>query len=237
MNGQVVQAIRGQREQYRPVQSVLVADAKPVSVARALQDETGSNEFYIADLDAISGRGTQYNIVRELANELKAELWIDAGITDTATALEALEAGATRVIVCSETLRNLSALGAIRSTISPEHLLFSIDIVNGGVLSRCSSLHGQDPLVALDLLSREGWAYFILLTLDQVGTGDGPDWSLLRSASQRFPLSSLVAGGGVRTLDELENLAKLNISGVLLATSLHCGWITRRDLQAMGLHR
>ena len=84
MNGQVVQAIRGQREQYRPVQSVLVADAKPVSVARALQDETGSNEFYIADLDAISGRGTQYNIVRELANELKAELWIDAGITDTA---------------------------------------------------------------------------------------------------------------------------------------------------------
>ncbi len=58
MNGLVVQAIRGERDQYGPVHSILVPDAKPLSVAQALQDETCCNEFYIADLDAILGRGS-----------------------------------------------------------------------------------------------------------------------------------------------------------------------------------
>ena len=55
MKGEVVQAIRGDRANYRPVQSVLTRDAQPLSVARALQDATGCDEFYIADLDAIMG--------------------------------------------------------------------------------------------------------------------------------------------------------------------------------------
>jgi phosphoribosylformimino-5-aminoimidazole carboxamide ribotide isomerase len=237
MNGQVVQAIRGERDRYRPVQSLLVPDANPVSVAQALQEETGCNEFYIADLDAILGRGNHYDAVRKLANKLKAELWVDAGITDTAAALKAINAGAARVIVCSETLWDLGALGAIKSALPSQRLLFSIDIVKGLVQSRCSSLHGQDPLVVLDLLSRKGWSQFIILTLDQVGTGGGPDWSLLKAASNRFPLLTLIAGGGVRTLHDLQDLAAMNISGVLVATSLHRGWITRRDLQAIEPHR
>jgi phosphoribosylformimino-5-aminoimidazole carboxamide ribotide isomerase len=237
MNGQVVHATRGERDQYRPVQSLLVSDAKPLSVARALQDETGCDEFYIADLDAILGRGAQYNVVQELADELKSELWVDAGISNEAAALEALNGGATRVIICSETLPNLDVLRAIRATLPSEQLVFSVDIMKGQVVSRCSSLHGQDPLIALDLLSREGWSHFIILTLDQVGTGGGPDWSLLKAASHRFPRLSLIAGGGVRTPGDLQDLAAMNISGVLVATSLHRGWITRRDLEAIQEHR
>jgi phosphoribosylformimino-5-aminoimidazole carboxamide ribotide isomerase len=91
-------------------------------------------------------------------------------------------------------------------------------------------LHGQDPLVVLELLLQEGWSHFILLTLDQVGTGGGPDWELIKAARRRFPELSLIAGGGVRTLQDLEQLAACDVSGVLVATSLHRGWITRKDL-------
>jgi len=233
MNGQVVQAVRGERENYRPVQSVLVPDAKPLSVARALQDVTDCEQFYIADLDAIMGREGQWEIVQELANGLKAELWVDSAIKDAVSARRMLEAGANRVIVCSETLSDWKALRAIRSSLPAERLLFSIDILKGLVQSRSSFLHGQDPLVWLELMSQEGWSQFILLTLNQVGTGDGPDWELIRNATRRFPQLSLIAGGGVRTLQDLEQLAALNISGVLVATSLHCGWIKRKDLQTL----
>ncbi|MGD0217778.1 MAG: HisA/HisF-related TIM barrel protein [Desulfobaccales bacterium] len=233
MNGQVVQAVRGEREHYRPVQSVLVSEAKPLSVARALQDETGCEQFYIADLDAIMGRGGQGEIVQELANGLEAELWVDAAINDAVSARRMLETGANRVIVCSETLSDWNALRAIRSSLPAERLLFSIDILTGLVQSRSPFLHGQDPLVWLDLLSQEGWSQFILLTLNQVGTGDGPDWELIRTANRLFPQLSLIAGGGVRTLQDLQQLAALNVSGVLVATSLHRGWITRKDLQTL----
>lgn len=233
MDGQVVQAVRGERENYRPVQSVLVPESKPLAVARALQGETGCEQFYLADLDAIMGRGDQGEIVQELANELAAELWVDAAITDAVSARRMLETGASRVIVCSEALSDWQALQAIRNSLPAARLLFSLDILNGLVQSRSSSLHGQDPLVWLELLSQEGWSQFILLTLNQVGTGDGPDWELIRTAKDRFPQLSFIAGGGVRTLQDLEQLAALDVSGVLVATSLHRGWITRKDLQTL----
>ncbi len=233
MKGVVVQAVRGDRANYRPVQSVLALDAQPLSVARALQDVTGCDEFYIADLDAIMGGQPQWNVVREMADGVSAKLSLDAAIADTAKAIKAIEAGAERAIVCSETLQDLDASSAIRSALPAERLLFSIDVVKGRVRSRCPALHDADPLAALDLMARQGWSQFIILTLDLVGTGDGPAWSLVEEASSRFPELSIIAGGGVHTPQDLQQLASMNVSGVLIATALHRGWITPQDLLAM----
>lgn len=230
MGGQVVQAIRGEREHYQPVRSVLIADTEPLSVARALQAETGCSQFYIADLDAMTGRGNQREIIRQLSSGLEADLWVDAAVTDVSSARKVLEAGVDRVIVCSETLPDRTVLRTIRNVFPAEQLLFSLDIVKGRVLSPSSSLHGEDPLVVLELLLHEGWAHLILLTLDQVGTGNGPDWELISIARHRFPELSLIAGGGVRTLHDLNQLAVHHVNGALVATSLHRGWITRKDL-------
>ena len=235
MKGEVVQAVRGDRANYRPVQSVLATDARPVSVARALQDATACDEFYIADLDAVTGGQPQWKAVREVACAVKAKLAVDAGIADAARAVEAIEAGAERAIVCSETLLDLDAPRAIRSALPAERLLFSVDVAKGRVLSRCPALHDADPLAVLDLMAREGWTQFIILTLDRVGAGAGPDWSLVGEATSRFPELSLIAGGGVKSLLDLQQLASMNVSGVLIATSLHRGWITTKDLQALSL--
>lgn len=233
MKGQVVQAVRGDRANYRPVQSVLVHDARPLSVARALREATGCDEFYVADLDAIMGEPPQWRVLREMADEIEADFSVDAGITDTARAVKAMEAGAARVIVCSETLENMDTPRAIRSALSAERLLFSVDVVKGRVRSRCPVLEDADPLAVLDLMAHAGWSRFILLTLDRVGAGGGPDWPLLEEAGSRFPELSLIAGGGVRTPQDLQRLAAMNVSGALIATSLHSGWITPEDLQAL----
>jgi phosphoribosylformimino-5-aminoimidazole carboxamide ribotide isomerase len=233
MKGEVVQAVRGERTSYGPVKSVLAGNAQPLSVARALQHATGCDEFYIADLDAIMGGQPQWDVIREMAGGVKAKLNVDAAITDTAKASEAIEAGAERVIVGSETLEDLNASRALRNTFPAGRLIFSLDVVKGLVRSRCSALDGADPLAALDLMSREGWLQFIILTLDLVGTGGGPDWSLMEKARNRFPELSLIAGGGVRTPQDLQRLASMNVNGALIATSLHRGWITPQDLQAV----
>lgn len=231
MKGQVVRGVRGEREHYRPLQSVLTPATSPLAVAQALQAATDCRAFYIADLDAIQGQGNHLCEIRELAAKLAAKLWIDAAITDLDTALGLLEAGASRVIIGSETLPHLTALRAITNALSAEQLLFSLDIASGHVLSRAPALKGLDPLAALGLLVHEGWSQIIILTLDQVGTGSGPDWPLLTTARNAFPTLSIIAGGGVRTPDDLRALATLGVSGVLVASALHQGWITRKDLQ------
>ena len=101
MNGQVVQAIRGERDTYQPIKSVLTSETHPLSVAQALQAETGCREFYIADLDALQGKGDHWDLIRQLAAEIKADLWIDVGVTHAASALKALNTESIHIIVGS----------------------------------------------------------------------------------------------------------------------------------------
>ena len=82
-------------------------------------------------------------------------------------------------------------------------MLVSIDVGTHGVLSRCPALAGRSPLAALELLVDEGVTEVILLALRQVGTGAGPDLETLRAARAAFPSVRLIAGGGVRTPEDL----------------------------------
>ena len=78
--GQVVRGIAGRREEYRPIVSQLCADAWPASVARALVEQFGFAEVYVADLDAIAGRDPDWNSYRAIA-ACGLRLWVDAGLT------------------------------------------------------------------------------------------------------------------------------------------------------------
>lgn len=230
MNGQVVQGMRGEREHYRPLQSGLTPLAEPAAVARALHAETGCQAFYIADLDAIQGQGDHRAVIQALAAAPGIELWVDAGVSDPAAARRLLEAGAGRVIIGSETLTSLDMLQTLRDTLPAQRRLFSLDMAGGRVLSHTPALKGQTPAAGLSLIAQAGWSHVILLTLDRVGTGSGLDWPLLAAARAEFPHLFLIAGGGVRTPDELRQLRRLGIDGVLVASALHRGWITRQDL-------
>jgi phosphoribosylformimino-5-aminoimidazole carboxamide ribotide isomerase len=230
MDGQVVQGFRGERENYRPIQSVLTSATDPLHVAAALQAETKCRAFYIADLNAIQKQGDHHAIIRKLAGQLDADLWVDAGAKQSRGAQKVLETGASQVIIGSETLDHLAALHHIQELVRPERLLFSLDIAGGKVLSDTPDLTGQRPLAALRTLVAAGLSRFIILTLDRVGTGTGPDYRLLQGARQAFPHLFVVAGGGVRTPDDLQQLATTGVNGVLIASALHRGWITRQDL-------
>ena len=233
MDGIVVHAYKGARERYRPVQSILTSSADPLEVARALQMETDCRAFYIADLDAIQGKGHNRKTISNLASRLDAELWVDAGDSDARSAEPLVAAGADVVIVGSETLRGLDRLRGIGDSMPWEQFIFSLDMAGGRVLSRAEALVGAAPLEAMARLTEEGIERFILLTLDAVGSGSGPDLPLLKRAKRDFPHHTIIAGGGVKTPEHLQALSTAGVNGVLVATSLHKGWITSRDIASL----
>lgn len=233
MKGRVVHAVKGERERYQPVESILTASGDPVEIARCLQMETGCRELYIADLDAIQGRGHNTEAIGNIASHIDADLWVDSGIADVESVDRLMTAGADIVIIGSETLTTMQQLRRICDSIAMGKLILSLDIVGGRVLSGAESLKHLEPLKALERLVLEGLEHFILLTLDAVGTGGGPDLSLMLSARRDFSRHTLIAGGGVKTPAHLRALSAAKIDGVLVATSLHRGWITGRDLATL----
>jgi phosphoribosylformimino-5-aminoimidazole carboxamide ribotide isomerase len=221
--GLVVHAVRGQRERYLPVESVLVDVAEPLAVAVALHACSGAAALYIADLDAILGRGENAAAVRAIARGVACELWLDAGTADAAGALAARACGAKRIIVGTESLPTLEALDEIAAAVGRENMMISLDVLGGKLVSRAGRLSGLPPLEALEKLAASGWERFILLTLDGVGAEGGPDWALLAPARRLAPKAELFAGGGVRGPQDMRKASELGLEGALVGTALHRG--------------
>ena len=229
-DGLVVHGVKGERHRYRPVQSTLTDTAEPFAVARAFSEKLGLHELYIADLDAIQGRGHHHGIVSHLAQQEQMVLLVDAGVTDVAGVLELLDIGVSRVIIGAETLNSWEALVTICAAVPVHRLVFSLDMRAGQVLSASPQLAALHPLQVLERLQPMGWQEIILLDLVRVGAGTGPDWTLIAEARRRCPDLLLLAGGGVRDVGDLRGLEAAGVTGVLVATALHQGAITACDL-------
>src|SRR6478735_10495109 len=81
-DGVVVHATGGDRSAYRPIVSPLAPTPDPVAVAHALSRVTGAAEYYVADLDALTGKARQTAVVAALVSQLKCDVWLDAGVSD-----------------------------------------------------------------------------------------------------------------------------------------------------------
>ncbi len=230
LHGLAVHAVRGERSQYRPVQSILAQGADPLTIALALQAATDSPAVYLADLDAIlEGKGN-WELLRTLSRQLPGALWVDAGISGAPGALQVLETGAAQVVAGTESLESLGALESIGKAAGWDKVLVSLDVLHGVVLSKAPELSGKEPLTGLEILAGMGCDRFILLTLDGVGAGNGPDWSLLEPAAKRLPGATLIAGGGARGMEDVNHCAAIGLQGILVGTALHRGWISAAEM-------
>ena len=79
-------------------------------------------------------------------------------------------------------------------------------------------------------LHRPGLRETIVLDLARVGSGAGPDVALIGAIHAAFRDLELLAGGGVRDVEDLRALAAAGAAGALVATALHSGVIGAREL-------
>jgi HisA/HisF family protein len=217
LKGQVVRGVRGDRQAYRPIESALCASSDPVTVAKVLVDHCAARQLYVADLDALMGGRPQREVLRELLVALDGiELWLDAGFADAdaAVALGAQLAPHSQRIVpvfASESLRSRAALQECRARFGPAGAVLSLDRRDGQRL---------DPAGCWDAPAL--WPQrVIVMTLERVGSGAGPDLETMAKLHHSAPATTLVGAGGVRSTEDLERAHEAGAGAWLVASALH----------------
>jgi phosphoribosylformimino-5-aminoimidazole carboxamide ribotide isomerase len=227
-----VHAVRGERERYRPVRGALAGDdGDPLALARAFRSRLGLDELYVADLDAIGGVGEHGACIGALARE--ARVMVDAGAAEPGRAQALLGGGAHRVVVGTETLRGPRALDRLLAELPAGAVILSIDLRDGRLLSPDATLAGLAALDAVARLHRPGVRETVVLDLARVGSGAGPDVALIGAIHAAFPDLELLAGGGVRDVEDLHALGAAGAAGALVATALHAGVIGAAELDGL----
>jgi phosphoribosylformimino-5-aminoimidazole carboxamide ribotide isomerase len=230
LNGVAVHGIRGERERYQPLKSTLCASADPLDFALTFES-LGFTSLYLADLDAILGKSANFNVYSQIMTETGLDLMVDAGIAEFARAEEVLATGVSKIVVGSETLESLDFLGQAVKAFGEDRVVVSIDLKEGKVLSASEAISSMDAVSFAQELKKLGVNQIILLDLARVGTEQGINWALLRNVLEKTGVEVLV-GGGIRSLQELEELRKLGVSGALVATILHNGKLKVDELES-----
>jgi phosphoribosylformimino-5-aminoimidazole carboxamide ribotide isomerase len=220
--GAVVHAKEGSRADYRPIASPFGAADNPVAIARGLLAITGSSILYIADLDAIAGEGNHFELVRGLADALHGtDLWIDAGFSDVGECAFWLPLGAT-LVIGSESLATVDAWRDIHDTFG-DSLVLSLDFDSGG--RRGPAALFEDPAL---------WPKRIVaMSLARVGSETGPDIERLKSIAALAEGRAVYAAGGVRNAQDLVRIAAVPAAGAIVATALHSGAVTQKEIAAL----
>lgn len=212
--GVVVHAQMGLRQAYRPIETPLSTNSKPVEVARGLLSIYPFTTFYVADLDAIEGKGDNDAVLIALRFAFpELAFWVDKGLAELTAAERWLGAGLGHLVLGSETQ---GTGGLVQHFCRDHRIILSLDY-RGEVFVGPSAL----------LNNADSWpSKVIVMTLARVGSAVGPDMDRLTDIKARAADKRIFAAGGVRNADDLAALAQAGIAGALVATSLHNGALT-----------
>jgi HisA/HisF family protein len=219
--GAVVRARMGQRDQYRPIETPLSPTSDPVDVARGLLAVHPFATLYVADLDAIAGRGDNHAALARLRAAFpRLTLWVDNGICDCRRAEDWLAAGWGQLVLGSETQRDATL---VRHFAGDARVALSLDF-------RGPSFQGPPALVD----DAACWPQKVIaMTLARVGSGAGPDLERLAGIRHAATGREVYAAGGVRDATDLVTLKRAGIAGALVASCLHDGRLTGPDIAAL----
>jgi phosphoribosylformimino-5-aminoimidazole carboxamide ribotide isomerase len=233
LDGVVVHAVRGRRKEYQPVTSVLCSSVDPLEIASVFR-ESGFDELYLADLDAIAGKDENVTLYKLIAEKTGLELMVDAGVANIEKAERVLESHVSKVVVGTETLRSMDFVLAAVEAFGSDRVIVSLDLMGDKVLSRFPMDRVSEPIALLREFEKIGVKNVIVLDLARVGSGEGINSQILEASLSQLKVT-LFVGGGVRDMKDLLELQKLGVSGVLVATALHYGKISVEDLRRSGL--
>jgi len=224
-SGQAVHARGGRRAAYAAIERSAgrPIDGNPFELARVYVETFGLTEIYVADLDAITSGPPQDEILRGLGAP-GVSLLVDAGIADTETAKRIAEAGAATLVVGLETLPSFTALAGICRQ-SGRRVAFSLDLRDGAPLSGGAS-SAQTPEEIAQQAIAAGAQSIIVLDVARVGAGAGPDLETFRRIRTVAGDVPVLAGGGVRDVEDLRTLSQAGCAGALIATAIHEGGLT-----------
>jgi phosphoribosylformimino-5-aminoimidazole carboxamide ribotide isomerase len=228
MQNHVVHAKLGQRSHYQPIQSTLCDSSEPPAITAALLELYPFKTLYIADLDAILGKGDHAEMIEKIAEKYpQLSIWLDSGVGQM-NARALYKSPQIRAVIGSESIASLQDYRAISYAIHSTHIL-SLDYSATSQMG-IAELHDQARFWPDDT---------ICMTLNAVGSAQGVDEARLKHLialnSVRKNPSRIYAAGGIRHLDDLQTLASMRVAGALIATALHNGSINKADLMQLQL--
>jgi len=220
--GKAVRLIRGDYSQ------MTVYSDDPVSTARDFR-EAGASAVHVVDLEgARDGKPVNIEIIKRIAAESGLNLQVGGGIRTNETIKDYLNAGVRRVILGTAAV---STPGFLPDAVKMfgEAIAVSADVKDGFVaIKGWTEISDQDILGFCRAVEETGVQTLICTDISKDGLLEGTNMELYRMLREKLTIS-LIASGGISSINEIEALSALGMDGAILGKAIYSGSIDLRD--------
>ncbi len=223
LQGKCVRLIQGDYNQEK------IYSDSPVDMAKQWE-EKGAEFIHIVDLDgAKSGQSINESIILDIAKQVQVPIQVGGGIRSMETVERYLEAGVNRVIIGTAAIQDRTFLQEAVSKYK-KRIVVSLDAKNGYVAT--DGWTDTSDVKALELvkdLETIGVQTIVYTDIAKDGMLQGPNLAEQKAINEATSMD-VIASGGVTTLDDVEQLRKLNLYGAIVGKALYDGKVTLEEL-------
>jgi phosphoribosylanthranilate isomerase len=208
---QLVQGVAGTGGQF----------GDPWEAARAWQDQ-GAEWIHLVDLDAAFGRGSNRELLADIAGRLDIKVEMSGGIRDAASLEAALSTGCRRVNLGTAALEDPKWTARAIAEYG-DRVAVGLDVRGTALAARGWTKQGGDLWETLARLDREGCARYVVTDVNKDGMLKGPNLELLQAVCSRTD-RPVVASGGISTLKDIEDIRSLvsaGVEGAIIGSALY----------------
>lgn len=211
--------------------SVVYGDS-PVKVAESFFS-AGFNRLHIVDLSgAKAGKPMATETIKEIKSQFQVEIQTGGGIRSVSDAESFIDAGADQVIAGSVSVKNRVEFEKIISRFGGDRIISASDVREGMIAT--DGWQGTSAIAVADHIKYclgLDVETFLVTDISLDGTLKGANTGLYDRLQREFPDAKFIASGGVKGVENLAALQKIDAWGVVVGKAWYEGRITIEEMK------
>ena len=217
-DGKAVRLVQGKFDE------VTVFNDNPADAAKAWAD-AGATYIHIVDLDgARFGKSFIIDVLKDISSKYNIPVQTGGGVRTIDDVKARIDAGASRVIIGTAAIKNPELVeNAVK--LYGDKIAVGVDAKNGMVAIK--GWEEVSDVTAIDLclkMKNFGVKTIIYTDISKDGMMCGPNIEATKELIEKTGMD-IIASGGVSSINDLENVNKINAQGVIIGKALYNGAI------------
>lgn len=227
LGGQAVRLCRGDYRQAK------VYFSHPEEI-RDYFERAGASCLHVVDLDgARTGEAVNFETIRIIANGSKLKIEVGGGIRSEERIKAYLDLGVSYVILGTAAVENPDFTRQMVEKYG-SRIVVGVDALNGlAAVKGWKEVMDVTGLSLCQSLSKMGVSRIVYTDISKDGMMSGTNLDLYRELTEKVP-AKITASGGITRLEEVQQLRKIGVDGVIIGKALYEGLIDLKEAIRVG---
>jgi len=211
---------------------VTVYSKNPEEVAMAFED-AGIQRIHVVDLEGAKEKHVvNYKTLEKIASKTSLIIDFGGGIKSDDDIKIVYESGAKMATIGSVAVTDKQLFESWMKKYGPEKLILGADVKDNKIaITGWKNITEINLEEFLNTYLETGIKYVLCTDISRDGMLKGASIDFYKNISEKYKSLKFIASGGITSVDEIEELDKANIFGVIIGKAYYEGYIKFKDLQ------